>query len=447
MKALLRYVLGVNRSMLVALSFALLIGLGTLLLMLPWANTNGQWRPVLDALFTATSASCVTGLAVLDTGRDLTLFGQLVLIVLIQIGGLGIMTITSLLSMGLGKRINIRQRLLIQESLNQDEPGGVLHITKNIVRYTLLMEAVFGTLLAVYFYKDMGAKAFYWGYWHAVSAFCNAGFDLMGHFASFVSLRDDIAVNLCFIVLITVGGIGFTVIEDVLAKRCWRKFTLHTKIVLSVNGLLLLGGTLLIWLLERGNGATIGQLGAGQQLLAALFQSVSLRTAGFNTIDIASVGQATLFIMMALMFIGASSTSTGGGIKTTTFAVLIASTFALLRGKKDVVLFRRRLDSAVINKSTSVFVLAILWAATATLLLLVLDDKGQPLRFVLFEVFSAMGTVGMGVGITPQWNGWCKLVLILTMFIGRIGILTFSMSFFNKKADRLRYPTENILIG
>ena len=163
MKALLRSVLGINRSMLVALSFALLIGLGTLLLMLPWANTNGQWRPLLDALFTATSASCVTGLAVLDTGRDLTLFGQLVVIALIQIGGLGIMTITSLLSMGLGKRINIRQRLLIQESLNQDEPGGVLHITKNIVRYTLLMEAVFGTLLAVYFYKDMGAKAVYWG--------------------------------------------------------------------------------------------------------------------------------------------------------------------------------------------------------------------------------------------------------------------------------------------
>ena len=181
--------------------------------------------------------------------------------------------------------------------------------------------------------------------------------------------------------------------------------------------------------------------------MASLFQSVSLRTAGFNTIDLASLNNATLFFMMGMMFVGASPTSTGGGVKTTTFAVLLASTFALLRDKKDVVMFKRRIETNVINKSLAVFLLAISWITMAVFLLLVLDNNNHPFQFILFEVFSAMGTVGMGIGITPDWNPWCKLVLIMTMYIGRIGILTFGMSFFNKKVDKLRYPTENVMIG
>lgn len=447
LQILLRWSLNINRSTLIGLSFVMLIFAGTLLLSLPVAHQNGQWAHPLDALFTATSASCVTGLVVWDTANELTLFGQLVLVFLIQVGGIGIMTISTLFSIGFGRRMKIRQLLLVQESLNQDAPSNVMHVALNVLKYTFITEFIFGTLLALYFFEQMGAGSFYWGYWHAVSAFCNAGFDLAGNFDSFVGFQSDIFLNLCLILLIIIGGIGFTVIDDVLTKRCWRKLTLHSKIVLTVNGALIAVGTLIIWLLEQHNAATLGGLHITQQWLAALFQAVSLRTAGFNTINLAALTNATLFFMVGMMFIGASPASTGGGIKTTTFAVLLASTVALLRDKKDVVLFNRRIDTPVIHKSLAIFLLAISWCLLAIFLLLVLDDKNQPVQFVIFEVISAMGTVGMGVGITPEWNSWCKLVLIATMFIGRIGILTFGMSFFNKKADHLRYPTENIMIG
>lgn len=447
MKKFLRFFMCLNRSLFIGLSFGAFILLGTLFLMLPISNTNGQWLSFIDALFTATSASCVTGLTVVDVGKDFTLFGQIVLIILIQIGGLGIMTITSLLSVGLGKKIDIKQRLLISESLNQDEPTGIVRMTMDIVRYTLFIEFFFGSILAVYFYDSMGWSAFYWGYWHAISAFCNAGFDLLGNFTSLVNMSGDIVVNLCFMALIIFGGIGFTVIGDIINAKKWRNFSLHTKIVIFANMILVFGGGFIIWLLEHNNTATLAEKPAYEQVLASLFQAVSLRTAGFNTFDIANVTSATLFFMMIMMFIGASPTSTGGGIKTTTFVVLIASTFALLRDKKDVVLFKRRLESNVISKAISIFLLAILWISLAIFLLLILDTGNHPFQFIMFEVFSAMGTVGMSVGITTEWNNWCKVVLIATMYVGRIGILTFGMSFFNKKIDRLRYPAENIMIG
>ena len=449
MQRLLHLVYSLNRSTLIAFSFMAIILVGTFLLMLPISNTSGKWLPVIDALFTATSASCVTGLAVLDTGKDLTIFGQLVLITLIQIGGLGLMTITTLFAVGLGKRINISQRLLIQESLNQDAPSGVVRIALDIIKYTLVIEFVFGIILAFYFYEmlEMGGKALYWGYWHAISAFCNAGFDLLGDYASLTAFRGNVVVNLVFMVLIILGGIGFTVIGDVVQKRRWRYFSLHTKIVLSVNTILLVVGAVLFWLLEMENPATIGSLSVGEQWLASAFQSVTARTAGFNTVDIGALSGASLTLMMILMFIGASSTSTGGGIKTTTFTVLMLSTLALLRGKKDVVLFKRRIDGNIISKSYAIFVLAQLWLVLAFFMLLVFDTSGHSYQLILFELISAFGTVGLGVGITTEWNTWCKLILIATMYIGRIGILTFSMSFFNKKVDRIRHPAENILIG
>lgn len=447
MNKLLRLFLNMNRSMAVAMTFAALILTGTLLLMLPVSNTSGQWMPFIDALFTATSATCVTGLAVVDTGRYFTRFGSTVLIILIQIGGLGIMTMTTLFSVGLGRRISIRHRLLIQESLNQEGPTGVIKMTLAIVKYTLIIEFIFGSILAAYFYGQMGAEALYWGYWHSISAFCNAGFDLFGNFKSLVDYRENVLINVCFMLLIILGGIGFTVIGEVVRERCWRRFSLHTKLVLLINTVLVFGGGIVIWLLEMDNKATLGSMDTGHQLLAAMFQSVSARTAGFNTVDIGLLGNATLLFMMFLMFVGASPTSTGGGIKTTTFGILLASTLSLLRDKKETVLFRRRIDNALIFKSYSIFILSVLWLALAFFLLLALDTGGQPFSRVLFELFSAFGTVGLGIGITSEWNDWCKLVLIATMYVGRIGILTFGMSFFTKQTDRVRYPTENIIVG
>ena len=437
----------INKSLLISLSFLLLILTGACLLTLPISHVDGNWRPFIDALFTATSASCVTGLAVWDTGKDLSIFGQLVLLFLIQVGGLGIMTVTTLCTIGLGKRIHFGERLLISESLNQAGPSGILKMTIQIIKYTFIIEGFFGTLLAFYFYDDIGAKAFYWGYWHAVSAFCNAGFDLLGNYTSLVNYQEDYFVNICIMSLIILGGIGFTVIDDVHHKRSWKRFSLHTKIVLIVNTLLIFVGTIGMWCLEHNNPMTIGSLPTSSQWLASMFQAVSARTAGFNTISLGDLNNPSLFLLMVLMYIGASPTSTGGGIKTTTFAVLICSTLAQLRNKQEVVLFRRRLEDSTVAKANSIFILTTLWIAISFFLLLVLDTGNSSFQFVLFELFSAFGTVGLGIGITGEWNVWCKLILIATMYIGRVGILTFGLSFFNRKLDRVRYPSENIIIG
>lgn len=446
MKRLLCLIFDLNRSMVVAMTFAGLILLGTVLLMLPVSNVNGEWMPFIDALFTATSATCVTGLAVVDTGKYLSWFGKTVLIMLIQFGGLGIMTLTTLLSVGLGRKINIRHRLLIQESLNQDGPSGIIKMALSIVKYTLLIEFAIGTVLAVYFYQDYGLKGLYYGYWHAVSGFCNAGFDLFGDFKSLVDYKTNILINFSFMLLIILGGIGFTVIDDVIKKRQWQKFSLHTKMVLAINSCLIVFGSLGIWLLER-NSSSFAGLNTAQQFMAAGFQAVSARTAGFNTVDTALLSDASLVFMMFLMFVGASPTSTGGGIKTTTFGILLLSTLSLLGDKKETVLFKRRIDPALIFKSYSIFILSVLWLVLAFFLLLALDNNHQPFQKVLFELVSAFGTVGLGIGITTEWNNWCKLILIATMYIGRIGILTFGMSFFSKKLDKIRYPSENVIVG
>lgn len=448
MNRFLNYLLSLNSNILVMLSFLLLIGFGTLLLMLPQASESGEGMYFVDALFTATSASCVTGLVVADTSGHFSLFGEIVLIILIQLGGLGLMTITTLLSIGMGRRLDFRSKTLMRDFLNQHALSDVTRLVKNLVLYTLVLEFSCGSLLAAYFYLQMGtAKAVYYGYWHAVSAFCNAGFDLFGNYSSLTDYRGDLLVNLVVMFLIIMGGIGFSVIDELSRGWHWKRFSLHTKLVLAVNGTLLGAGTLLFWALEAHNPETIGSLGTGEQLLASMFQSVSSRTAGFNTVDIGAVGSSTMLVLVVLMFIGASPTSTGGGIKTTTMAILFLSVLAQLRGKKDAEVFNRHIDPGQIGKAHSIFILAVFWLALAMFMLLVFDGGEHSFRLLLFELVSAFGTVGLGVGITPELNIWCKIVLTLTMFIGRIGILTFSMSFFQRTYGRVRYPSEKILIG
>lgn len=447
MNTILRYMLSLNRSMLVALSFMLIIACGTGLLMLPISNVSGEGLPFVDALFTATSASCVTGLIVVDTGTHFTRFGQMVIISMIQIGGLGLMTITTLFSLGLGKQLNLRAKLLVQESLNQADPSAVIQTVKRVITYTFIIEIMAGTALTCMLFDKFGTEAVYLGFWHAVSAFCNAGFDLFGNFNSLTGYADDYSVNLTIMALIILGGIGFTVIGDVARNLSWKKLSLHTKIVLSFNTGLLVLGTVFFWLLEQNNPRTLGFMGTDVQWLAAAFQSVSARTAGFNTVDLAAMMPATYVMMSALMFIGASPASTGGGLKTTTFAVLVLTTLNQLRGKKEVVIFNRRIDQELVNKAFSIFLMSVLWVLLAVFLIMALDTGKHNFELVVFEVFSAFGTVGLGVGITPEWNVYCKLVLIATMFIGRISILTFGLSFFSHKIDKVRYPSERISVG
>lgn len=449
MRKLTNMLLRTNRSTVVGLSFASLILLGAFLLMLPITHTNDQWLPFVDALFTATSATCVTGLVVVDTGTYFNLLGQIIIIMLIQIGGVGVMTLTTMIILQMGRHIGLKGKLLVQESLNQDGPAGVLNFAIRIIYITLAIEFTFGSLLAAHFY-DNGMdilQATYFGYWHAISAFCNGGFDLMGDFNSLTGYHSDTVVNLTIISLITLGGLGFAVLEEIYLKRCWKRFSLHTKMVLVSYLFLSVGGAAIIWLFEIDNNLTIGALDGWDGIMASLFQAVTVRTAGFNTVDIASLREDTLFLLDALMFIGGAPASTAGGLKVTTFLTVLLVTFAVLRDRKDVTIFQRRISEDIVHKSMCIFILCLLWLGIAFFLLLTIDDGQHHFHLVLCELFSAFGTVGLGVGITPTWDPWCKLILILTMYIGRIGILTFSMSLIARKPRNIRYPSEDIIIG
>ena len=436
-----------NGSQIIALTFFLLIGAGTLLLMLPAASASGQGMPFIDALFTATSAACVTGLTVVDTGTHFTSFGHTVILLLIQIGGLGIMAITTLVSLAMGKKINLRQRRIIQESINSYESGGVVRLMKRVLLYTIVLEGIFGTVLGLYLVQTQGLYGMYLGYWTSVSAFCNAGFDIIGNHNSLLGFQTDWGVNLIVMMLINLGGIGFTVIYELIHVRTWKKYSLHTKIVLIVNNVLIVVGAIAFWLLEHHNPTTIGTLSLADQWLASFFQSVSARTAGFNTIELSNLHVSTLFLISFLMFIGASPTSTGGGLKTTTFMILLTSTWCLLRGHKDVNLFHRRIDWELINRSYIIFTLMTMWIVIAFLALLIIDGGRHDSAKILFELISSFGTVGLGVGITADWDILGKIVLITTMFIGRVGIITFVLSFMDQKSNLVRYPAENLMIG
>ena len=442
-------ILRMNRSMVVGGSFAAVIFIGAVLLMLPITHTEGGWLPFVDALFTATSATCVVGLVVVDTGTYFNLLGQLVIILLIQIGGVGVMTLTTMIILGMGQKMGLKEKLLMNEALGADGPAGVIGLARQIIGYTLCIELLFGTILALHFYYNvgMGPQSIYYGYWHSISAFCNAGFDLMGNFNSFTAFRGDYVINICIILLITLGGLGFMVEGDIIKKRCWRKLRLQSKVVLTSYFILSIGGAFVIWLFEYTNPDTLANLPEGEKFLASLFQSVTVRTAGFNTIDASLLNEDTLLFLMLLMFIGGAPASTAGGIKVTTFAVIIMACIALLRGKKDVVMFRRRISEEIIHKSLGIFVLCLLWLGLAFFLLLSFDKGENHFHLVMCELFSAFGTVGLGVNITPQWDAFSKLVLIMTMFIGRIGILTFVMAFLEKKPSSLKYPYEDMVIG
>ena len=428
------------------LGFATLIFVGALLLMTPQASATGQSLSFIDALFTATSAVCVTGLVVVDTGTYFSLFGQLVIIFLIQAGGLGIVTMATLMALLMRRKINLRERLIMQEALNHMTVSGVVRMTQYIILVTLLIEFIGGTILAIRWYPELGAQGIYFGYWHAVSSFCNAGFDLFGNFGSVTRYVEDITVNLTISSLIILGGIGFTVIFDVWDNRRWKKFSLHTKLALVTTGFLLLFGTVVIFLLEINNPNTLQPLSMQGKLLGSYFQSVSTRTAGYNTVDIGQLHDATVFFMVILMFIGASPTSTGGGIKTTTFGVIIAAVWALITGKHDAELFKRRISQPLIYKAFSVILIAATLVIFVTMMMSI-TEKASFLQ-ILFEVVSAFGTVGLTTGITPTLTEQGKIWIMLTMFAGRVGPVTLALALaLRTKKGKVQYPEGKIIIG
>ena len=443
----LQKVLRFKPTQLIVMSFMLMITLGTVLLMLPISTTNGHGLKWIDALFVSTSASCVTGLTVVDVHNDLTFFGTCVMLMLIQVGGLGIMTLATLVAHAMGYRFRLKQSLVLKESLNQGGQAGLVELIARIIKYTLTIEAVFAVVLTVHFIPEFGINAIGYGIFHSVSAFCNAGFDLFGNYDSLCKRSDDFFLMACLGLLIILGGIGFTVMADVIHVRRWKKFSLHTKIVIVINVAMIILGTLLIFGMEFDNAKTIGSMSTPAQLVNSWFMSVSCRTAGFNSFDLATCGQITQLTMIILMFIGASPLSTGGGIKSTTFFIILASMWSVIRGKQEIVVFGRRITQELRDQAFAIFTMGTIWVVTAGILLSIINGEVHNLEEVIFETVSGFGTVGMGIGITLEWNTWGKLILALTMLVGRVGIMTFMLALVTQKTSTIKYPPEDIMIG
>ncbi|MFC9777917.1 TrkH family potassium uptake protein [Paenibacillus chitinolyticus] len=433
------------------LGFALIILIGSGLLMLPVSSTDGLPLPFIDALFTATSATCVTGLVVVDTGTHFTTFGQMVIISLIQIGGLGFMSMATLFAFILRKKISLRERLLLQEALNQGSMEGIVRLFRKVLIYSLTIEGIAAILFTARWSVDLGfPKGLYYGIWHAVSFFNNAGFDLFGPitgpFTSLTAYAGDFITNAVTMALIVLGGIGFIVMSDVMDYRKTKRLTLHSKVVLSATSILIVTGALVIFIFEYSNSKTLGSLGFGDKILASFFQSVTPRTAGANTLDLASLRQATQFFMIILMFIGASPGSTGGGIKTTTFTMLVGAIVAMVRGKEDIVFFRNRLGKERILKAITLTMFALFLVIFVTMLLSTTED--HEFLMILYEVTSAFGTVGLTLGLTTKLTVFGKVMIALTMFAGRLGPLTLAYALQPKAEKELyRYPEGKITIG
>ncbi|OCT16566.1 Trk family potassium uptake protein [Paenibacillus pectinilyticus] len=433
------------------LGFAVIIFLGAGLLTLPFASATGHSLAFIDAFFTAVSATCVTGLVVVDTGSAFTTFGQIVIVSLIQIGGLGFMTMATLVAFAFRKKITLKERLVLQEALNQGSMEGIVRLIRKVIIYSLSIEAIAAVIFTIRFSFDFGfTRGLYYGIWHAVSMFNNAGFDLFGTYnAPFVSLTGyagDFTVNFVAMMLIILGGIGFIVISDLMEFRKKRKLSLHSKVVLSMSGLLLVVGALGIFIFEFTNNRTLGSLDFGSKILASFFQSVTARTAGANTVDIGGLRQASQFLIVILMFIGASPGSTGGGIKTTTFTILISAIITMIRGKEDIVIYRYRLAKDRILKAITLSMMALFLVIVVTMILSTTQDSS--FLKILFEVTSAFGTVGLSMGLTPDLTTFGKVLICLTMFAGRLGTITLAYALQPKQEKELfRYPEGKITIG
>ncbi|WP_169824083.1 TrkH family potassium uptake protein [Anaerobacillus alkalidiazotrophicus] len=425
-----------------AFSFLVFIVLGTILLKLPIASTTYiSW---LDALFTATSAITVTGLVVVDTGVDFTVFGQVVIMILIQLGGLGLMTFAVLIVMVLGKKIGLHQRVLIQEALNQTSIGGLVRLVKILLIFTFTFEFLAFIILSLRWVPEYGlGYGMYTSLFHTISAFNNAGFSLWGD--SLSGYVGDPIVNLTITFLFITGGIGFTVLADLWSKRRFRTLSLHTKLMLIGTLVINVVSMLLVFTLEYTNPATIGQLSLGDKIWASYFQAVTPRTAGFNTIEIGDMTTTSIFYLLMLMFIGAGSGSTGSGIKLTTFIVMILATLSFLKGKHETVVFHRTIKPHVILKALAIIVVSLIFIFLTIFTLTITENAS--FLMVVFETISAFGTVGLSMGLTGELSPIGKQIIILMMFIGRIGPLTLAFTLAKPKKSNIRYPEDEVFTG
>ena len=438
----------ISPARIIIFGFALIIFTGTCLLSLPIASNDGRGIGIVDALFTATSATCVTGLVIADTLTQWTLFGQIVILVLIQTGALGIVTLATFFSVLLGKKISMKGKILAQESISDYSFADVLHMIRSVIKITVGVELIGAILLSTSFIPKFGLRGIYLSVFHSVSAFCNAGFDLTGNYRSLTPFSGDPVVVYTVSLLIITGGLGFIVWKDLYHFRKTKSLYLHTKLVLILSASLIVLGALFFFISEHSNPETIGPLNLFDKINAAVFQSVTCRTAGFNTVPLNEMNEISKIMTILLMFIGAAPGSTGGGIKVTTFGILVLAILSNIRGNEETIVLKRKVPQVVVNKALAIAGLSMVLIFIMTAVIISVEQL--PFINVLYEVTSAFGTVGLSTGITPDLHSFSKVLLTFTMFLGRVGPLSFAVAISmreNKKLQNAVYPEGKIMVG
>ena len=439
--------LKMTNTRIIAISFALVLLVGTILLCTPFASADGTWTHPIDALFTATTSTCVTGLITLDTGTHWSLFGQIVILFLVQIGGIGFMTVITLFSFFVHHQVSLHERRLLLQSMGSFQMSGVMATFRQILIGTFLVEGIGAAVLSYRFYPMYGGKGIWYAVFHSVSAFCNAGLDLFGAegSSSLSMFRNDPLVSLTIMFLIVIGGLGFLVWDDLLRNAFrFRKLRLHSKLVLCVTGVLLLGGCLFFYLTEYDH--AFAGMSQGERWMSALFQSVTTRTAGFLTVDQTTLSDTGFIGSVCLMFVGGSPGSTAGGIKTTTAALFLFSILRFAQNKDTVVLGKRRIQNRIVRQAGAIVGVYLIMVIVATSLICALEEASLP--SVVYETVSAVATVGLSMNLTPTLCIGSKLVLIFLMYAGRLGGLSLFLALGETaKAEPLERPTESVLIG
>lgn len=436
--------ISLNPPMVLSLGFAILITIGGLLLSLPFFTKSGQATPLVDSLFVAASASCVTGLTPVNTLEHWNTYGHILIIILIQIGGLGVMSLASIIPLILGKKIGMKSRQILKEQLNVESLEGMIVLFKYVLAFTFGTEILGAILLSIKFIPLYGAGTGIWyAIFHSISAFCNAGFDILGD--SIFPFRDDLLINLTLSFLVIVGGLGFVVTSELFRRRSFKKLSTHSKLVIMVTGILLIFGTVMFLFLENEDGVLQYESLKGS-ILESFFQSVVARTAGFYSVDLSQIKDSTALMLMGLMFVGGSPGSTAGGIKTTTLGVLFLSTHAVVRGESEPVVFGRHISTETVRKALAIFLVSIFIILSVSFMLTITESA--PLVDILYETVSALATVGASKGMTPHLTDAGKNLITLCMYLGRIGPMTMAFAFGMKaKKSLIRYPESFISIG
>lgn len=434
-----------------ALGFAIVIFIGAVLLSLPIASQSGKITPFIDCIFTSTSAVCVTGLVTLDTGTYWTYFGKTVIMVLIEIGGLGFMSVTTLVFLILGKRITLKGRLIMQEAMNVNSLQGLVKMAKYVLIFTFSVEGIGAVLFSTQFIPEFGiAKGIYYSIFHSVSSFCNAGFDLMGNFNSVTAYADNAVVILTISALIVIGGLGFYVWVEIYNYKGIKRLSLHSRVVIYTTLVLIVGGAILMFIFEMNNPSTMKGMSIKGKFLSSIFASITPRTAGFNSISTTEMTTAGKFLTIILMFIGGSPGSTAGGIKTATAIIIFMTIVSVVRGREDTEILQRRINKGLVYKSFAIAAIGLTLVIVVTMILSITEQPNIPFEYFLYEATSAFATVGLTLGLTTKLTFAGKVIIALTMYAGRVGPLTIILALAkskNSKSGTIKYPEGKILIG